>query len=60
MQAMRVSAFMSSPVISIAANTRLPQIKNLMAQHHIRRVPVLQPGRLTQRATIGCDDAEHL
>lgn len=46
MEPLTVRALMSSPVISVTPHTRLPQIKHLLHEHGIRRLPVLDRARL--------------
>ena len=41
MQQVCVRELMSSPVISVTGHTRLPVIKSLMREKHIRRLPVV-------------------
>lgn len=44
--ARKVNAVMTTPVISVAPDTDLSEIVTLMESRHIKRVPVLQNGRL--------------
>jgi acetoin utilization protein AcuB len=46
MQRTHVSDLMSSPVISIRPETRVPAAMALMRQHHIRHLPVVENARL--------------
>ncbi len=52
MHAVRVRDVMSSPAISIAPTTRLPDIKRLMQEHDIRRIPVMKNGKLVGIVTL--------
>ncbi len=53
MQGLLVSALMSTPVISITPQTRLPEIKNVMREKNIRRLPVLERDRLVGIVSLG-------
>jgi len=53
MQSIAVRALMSSPVITITPQTRLPQIKNILRENNIRRVPVVAQDRLVGIVTLG-------
>lgn len=53
MEALTVRSLMSSPVITVAPYTRLPQLKHLMHEHNIRRLPVLNGERLVGIITLG-------
>jgi hypothetical protein len=37
---------MSAPVVTVAEETELTEVARLLAQHHIKRVPVVQQGRV--------------
>ena len=53
MTALTVRALMRSPVVTIAPHTPLPDIERLLREHDIRRVPVLDHGRLAGMVTLG-------
>ena len=53
MESVTVRSLMSSPVISIPKTMRLPQIKNLMRDNNIRRLPVLDDDRVVGIVTYG-------
>jgi CBS domain-containing protein len=53
METLTVSSLMSSPPFTISPRTRLPQIKSLMRINKIRRLPVLDQGRLVGIVTLG-------
>ena len=53
MSALTVRALMSSPVIAVAPDTPLPQIKRVLHAKNIRRVPVIERGRLVGIITLG-------
>jgi CBS domain-containing protein len=48
-----VRALMSSPVISVAPHTPLPQLKHLLRERNIRRLPVVSGQRLVGIITLG-------
>ena len=37
---------MSAPIITVGEDTELPEVARLLAQHHIKRVPVVKQGRV--------------
>lgn len=49
----RVRDVMTSPVIGVAPQTRLPALKHLMVEHQIRRVPVVQRHKVLGIVTLG-------
>lgn len=53
MKTLHVRDVMSSPIISITPNTRLPVIKHLMREHNIRRLPVVDRDRLIGIISLG-------
>lgn len=48
-----VRDWMTSPVITISPDTSLPEAHRLMTEHNIRRLPVLDGGRLIGIVTRG-------
>jgi acetoin utilization protein AcuB len=48
-----VKEVMSSPVCSVAPNTRLPVIKHLLHEHSIRHLPVVDRGELIGMISLG-------
>lgn len=44
---------MSSPVVSVTRQTRLPMIKHLLREKNIRRLPVLENGHLVGIISLG-------
>lgn len=53
METLAVREIMSAPVILVAPMTRLPEIKNVMREKNIRRLPVVDDGRLIGIVTLG-------
>lgn len=53
METPHVRSAMSSPVISVAPHIVLPRIKLLMAEHNIRRLPVVDKRQLVGIITLG-------
>lgn len=53
MQPCYVRDVMRSPVITVGPKTSLPMIKELMRQHHIRRLPVVDRDQLVGIITLG-------
>jgi CBS domain-containing protein len=53
METLIVTSLMSSPPLTISPRMRLPQIKSLMRTNKIRRLPVLDQGRLVGIVTLG-------
>ncbi len=53
METLTVRAIMSTPVITAAPSLPLPQVKNLMREKNIRRVPVVENDKLVGIVTIG-------
>src|SRR4051812_42434505 len=53
MQKTTVRDRMSSPVFSIAPTTRLPRIKQMLGEHKIRHLPVIDNGRLVGIISLG-------
>lgn len=53
MKTLFVHEVMSSSVISITPRTRLPQIKHLLREHNIRRLPVVNRTQLIGIVTLG-------
>lgn len=53
MSTLSVYELMSSPVITVTPTTRLPQLKNMLRDHQIRRLPVIDDGQLVGIVTLG-------
>lgn len=53
MNTLTVRALMSSPVITVAPHTPLPQLRSLLREHNIRRLPVLDRQQLVGIITLG-------
>lgn len=53
MEQLTVRELMSAPVIAVAPHTRLPQIKSLMREKAIRRLPVVERGHVVGIITMG-------
>ena len=53
MEPLTVRALMSQPVIVVAPHTRLPKLKSLMREHHIRRLPVVKGTEVVGIITMG-------
>lgn len=53
MDTLTVRALMSSPPLTVAPHTPLPQLKRLLREHNIRRLPVVDRGQLVGIITLG-------
>lgn len=53
MTTLTVRAMMTTPVLSVTPQTRLPQIKSLMRARGVRRLPVVDRDRLVGIVTLG-------
>jgi CBS domain-containing protein len=53
MDALPVRELMRSPVVTVSPRATLPQLKHLMREHQIRRLPVVENDRLVGIVTLG-------
>ncbi len=53
MDALAVRRLMRSPVVTVPPRATLPQLKQLMREHGIRRLPVVEADRLLGIVTLG-------
>lgn len=53
MDALAVRQLMRSPVVTVSPRATLPQLKHLMREHGIRRLPVVEDDRVIGIVTLG-------
>jgi CBS domain-containing protein len=53
MRSLLVRDLMTSPVLTIRPHTRLPMVKQIMCEHGVHRLPVVEHGRLLGIITLG-------
>lgn len=53
MKAKLVKDWMTSPAVTVTPKTRLPEAYRLMVEHRIRRLPVLDGGKLVGIVSLG-------